>query len=165
MPVFARVSTNIANRDVAPRILSPAHLRGGVIHTAVATFELSSGDSIGSTYRICEVPSNAIIDRITYWSDAITSAAMDVGLFQTTENGGALVDIDAYASAVTIATAIVLGTEAMFEARNIDTIEQRVFQDAGLTADPGRGYDIVARLTAASTAAGTLSMRVQYRLP
>jgi hypothetical protein len=58
-----------------------------------------------------------------------------------------------------------VGIEVAFEARNIDKIENLVWQDAGLTADPGGVLDIAATLTAAAAAAGTLSFLVDYTVP
>lgn len=165
MAVVNVKSNLLTNRDTIPRINSPVHLIGGQIITQVATVEVTNGDSIASTFRLFQVPSNAIVDELTIFCDAITSAAADFGLYQTTDNGGAVVDADAYASAQTIATANVLGIQVMFEARNIDKIENRVWQDASLTADSQRMYDIVATLTAAATATGTLSARLRYRMP
>jgi hypothetical protein len=165
MAVVNVKSTLLTNRDTNPRINSPVHLIGGHLLTQVATVEVTNGDSIGSTFRLFQVPSNAIVDELTIFCDAITSAAADIGLYRTTDNAGAVVDADAYASAQTIATANVLGIQVGFEARNIDKIEKRVFEDAGLTADSQSMYDIVATLTAAATATGTLSARLRYRMP
>jgi hypothetical protein len=144
---------------------NPAHLQGGTRMQARGTFEIANPQNIGSVFRFCQVPTNATINSIRLFCDAITSAAADVGLYRSTENGGAVVDVDAYASAQTIATANVVGIEVAFEARNIDKIENLVWQDAGLTADPGGVLDIAATLTAASTAAGTLSFLVDYTVP
>lgn len=165
MAVVDRKSTILTNRDTVPRINNPSYLAGGTRQQARATFELANGDSIGSTYRICQVPSTAIINSIRIFCDAITSGAADVGLYQTTDNGSAVVSATTYASAQSIASAIVTGTEIAFEQRDIANVEKRVWEDAGLSADNGRFYDIVATLTAAAAAAGTLSFIVDYTVP
>lgn len=152
----------ITNRDASPRTLNSAALESGRVRSKCGTVEVTNGDSIGSTFRLCSVPSNARVRSIRLYCDAITSAAADVGLYQTTENSSAVVDADAYGSAVSIASANATGIEVAFEARNIDKIANRVWQDAGLSADPTREYDIVATLTAAATATGTLSFDVEY---
>jgi hypothetical protein len=92
----------ITNRDAAPRTLNSAALESGRVRSKVGTVEVTNGDSIGSTFRLCSVPSNARVRSIRLFQDAITSAAADVGLYQTTENGSAVVDADAYASAASI---------------------------------------------------------------
>lgn len=162
MAVVDVKSTLITNRDAAPRTINPVINDGARLKTKVATVEVTNGDSIGSTFRLFQVPSNARIHGMKVLCDAITSAAADFGIYQTTANGSAVVDADAYASAQTIATANVLGIEVAFEARNIDKVGNRVWQDGGLTTDPFRDYDIVATLTAAATATGTLSVILEY---
>lgn len=162
MAVVDRFSTALTNRNASPPAQSNPQLASGTVLSARATFALANGDSIGSTYRICQLPSNASIKSIKLFCDAITSGAADIGLYQTTANGGAVVDADAYASAQTIASANVLGIEVAFEARNITAVEQQVWQDAGLTADPQRMYDLVATLTAAAAANGDLTFIVEY---
>lgn len=162
MAVVNVLSPLLTNRDAVPRTINPVTNDGARLRTKVATVEVTNGDSIGSTFRLCSVPSNARVESILVLCDAITSAAADIGLYQTTANGGAVVDADAYASAQTIATANKLGIECAYEARDINKVENRVWQDAGLTADSKRDYDIVATLTAAATATGTLSAIIRY---
>jgi hypothetical protein len=162
MAVENRFSTLLLNRDAVPRTINPATNDGARVQSKAGTVEIINADSIASTIRLCAIPSNARINSIRLFCDAITSAAADIGLYQTTANGGAVVDVDAYATAQSLATANVLGIEVAFEARNIDRIAQRVWQDAGLTADTTREYDLVATLTAAATATGTLSFIVEY---
>lgn len=162
MAVVNVLSPLLTNRDAVPRTINPVVNDGARVRSKAFTVEVTNGDSIGSTFRFCSVPSNARVNSIRFFCDPITSAAMDVGLYQTTANGGAVLDVDAYASAFSIASAITLGTEVMFEARNVDKIAQRVYQDGGLTTDTTREYDLVGTLTAAATASGTLSGIVEY---
>lgn len=163
MAVVAVKTTQITNADASPPTLNAVTLWGGRKRVQVGTYEVANGDSIGSTYRFFRVPSNARVSRILMRCDAITSAAMDVGLYQTAANGGAVVDADAYASAASIATAITtLPVDLAYEARDIANVTKRVFEDAGLSTDSQREYDIVATLTAAATAGGTLTMTLEY---
>ena len=162
MAVVDVKSTLITNRDAAPRTINPVINDGARIKSKAATVEVTNGDSIGSTYRMFQVPSNARVHGLKVFCDAITSAAADIGGYDTTVNGSAVIDVDAYASAQTIASANVLGIECAFEARNIDKIGNRVWQDLGLSVDPFKDVDIVATLTAAATATGTLSMLLEY---
>jgi hypothetical protein len=102
--------------------------------------------------------------ELVVYCDAITSATADFGVYQTTANGGAVVDADAFGSAVSLATAITTGTNILHESGVLDIseIEQPLWQILGLSSDPGIDYDIVATLTAAATASGTLTVRVSY---
>ena len=72
-------------------------------------------------------------------------------------------DEDAYASAATdCRAAVTVGTEVAFEARNINTIVQRVFEDAGDSSDPGGFYAIGFESEAAGDTAGDISYIVTY---
>lgn len=136
---------------------------GGRVRSISATVELANGDSIGSTYRLARVPSHARVKSIWLQCDAITSGAADIGLYRTAADGGAVVDADAYASAQSLASAIKTSPiDVAWEARDIAAALNRVWQDAGLTADSKTEYDITATLTADTAAAGTLTLHVEY---
>lgn len=154
--------TNVGNLDAAPPVVNDVTLMGARVRSQVETVEVTNGDSIGSTYRLGRIPSNATVLSIRLYCDAITGAAADIGLYQTAANGGAAVDADAYGSAVSIATASTTGTEVAFEQRNVDRVRNKVWNDAGLAANSIRHYDLVATLTAAATATGTLSAVIHY---
>jgi hypothetical protein len=164
MAVVASKSTLVTNADAVTQTLNDVTNSGARLRTAVATVELANGDSIASTYRMFRVQSNWRIHSVRIYCDAITSGAADLGLYQTAANGGAVVDADAYASAVSIASAITTGTEIAFEARDIANIAKKVWEDAGLTEDSKRAYDLALTLTAATTAAGTVSLALTYAI-
>ena len=164
MAVVTVKSAQITGRDSAPPV------RGGMtqgprrLYDQVATVEVTNGDSIASKFILATVPSHASMRELDVYCDAITSAAADFGVYQTTQNGGAVVDADAFGSAVSLATANVVGNNILHESGVLDIseMEQPLWQILGLTADPGIDYDIVATLTAAATATGTLTVRVTY---
>jgi hypothetical protein len=161
MAVVALKTTSITTLDAGQEVAVTDH--GGRLRSIVGTVELGSADSIGSTYRLARLRSNQRVAAIWLFCDAITSAAADFGLYDTAANGGAVVDADAYASAQSIATAINKSpVNAAFEARDIANAGNRVWQDAGASADTRKEYDLVATLTAAATAAGTLTVLVEY---
>lgn len=160
MAVVNRNSTRIANATASPVVMDNVNNNHGRSRRQVATVELVSGDSIGSTIRMAKLHSSWAISEIVLYCDAITTCAADVGLYLS--NGGAVVDVDAYASAQSLATAITVGTNIAYEARNIDKIENLIWQDAGQTKDPGVYYDLTLTLTAAAGSAGTVSVEVYY---
>lgn len=164
--VYPTIFTNLYS---SPPKLVDEQLFGGVTRRQRGTFEVTSGNSIASIYPMAVLPSNATIDNITIFCDAITSAAGDIGLYQTVANGSAVVDVDCYASAVSIATAITLGTNVRFEAGaaggDVASMENQVWQDLALSADPHRDYILALTLTAAATATGTFSYHVTYTTP
>lgn len=162
MAVASQSSALVTNEDATPRTSNHAAVHRGVLRASVATFELANGDSANSILRICTLPSNARVHRILLSCDALGgSCATDVGLYETTENGSAVVDRDAYASAVSLVSAVP-GTDVAFEARDIARVAYRVWQDAVQTEDPSKNYHVAATLTAATAAAGTLTFRVEW---
>lgn len=163
MAVVALKSTVVTNADATIQTFNPVTQHGGRRRSIVATVEVTNGDSIGSTYRLARLPSNARVAGIFMTCDAITSAAADFGLYQTAANGGAVVDADAYAAAQTIATAItMLPVNLAFKTRDIANCTKLVWEDLALSADSQRTYDLAATLTAAATASGTLSVEVVF---
>lgn len=44
--------------------------------------EFVSGDSIGSTYRLCTLPSDFVIDKIELANDALGGSAADLGIYK-----------------------------------------------------------------------------------
>ncbi len=164
MAVVTTKSSAITNRDATPPVKNGMQLGPRSVYEQVATVEVANGDSIGSKLVLMSLPSNARMSALWLLCDAITSGAADFGIYRTTQDGGAVVDADCFASAQSIASAITTGTNILHESGVLDIseIEQPLWQILGLTADPNVMYDLVATLTAAAAAAGTLTARVTY---
>jgi hypothetical protein len=128
---------------------------------------IANGDSIGSTYRIARVRSSDKVNSILFWAPDIgTTVAADVGLYDTAANGGAVVDADFYASAVSFASgpynAVDVTYEALAAGGSLANGEKRIWEALGLTTDPMKDYDIALTLTAASDAAATMFWQVSF---
>lgn len=164
MAVENRKATAVTNGDSASQTLNNKRVEGAVLKESVGTIALANGDSIASVLRFCRVPSSARVSEVLVFCDAVTSGAMDFGVYRTAADGGAAVDADLFASAVSIATAITVGTNITHESGvyGIEDIEQPLWQALGLTADPKVQYDLAGTLTAATTAAGDVSIKVRY---
>lgn len=163
MAVANTKSTHITNADATPAVLTSSYLSKGTVYEAVGTVETLAADDASSVYRLCRVPSNARITSILLAADAITGAsASDVGVYQTAQNGGAVVDADEFASDVDISSGIAF-TEVINEAAatEIADVEKRLWEKIGESADTKRDYDICVTVNDV-TAAGTISMKVQY---
>lgn len=165
MAVVTTKSGAITNRDATPRVLNNGALTGGVCKGFCATVEVANGDSIASKYIFGEIPSNAYGIQVELWSDDIgTTTISDFGIYQTTANGSAVVDADFFGSAVSLKDGAVAGTRIEHESAvyDPDDVEKPLWQALGLSSDPGISYDLVATLTAAADAAGTVSVKVRY---
>lgn len=164
MAVVNTKSAIITNLDASPIVLNDVTQDGGRIRSQCATVEVAAADDDTSVYRFARVPSNARIIAINVTNDALTAGtAYEFGLYRTASDGGAVVDADAYGSAVDLSSArTTAALNVAFEARNIDKITNKVWQDAAATADTKIEYDICALATTVGSAAGTISVEVQY---
>ena len=169
MAVVTPKSAAITNADATPPRLTNSRIIRGRLHESVGMLEAANGDDIASIYRLCRVPANARISQLLLSCDAITTGAADVGVYKTARDGGAVVDVDFFGSAVSIATALA-HSDITYEADPADAgagfgkadSEKPLWEALGLTADPGGAYDIALTLTAAAEAAGTMVLRTRY---
>lgn len=159
-------STEVTNADATPQVKTAVTISHGRLHEKVSTIEVAAADDTASVYRMARVHSSWRISEITLFNDAITSGAdFDCGLYDTAENGAAAVDDNAYSDAVTLVSASLTGVQLLFEggsAKGVEDIEQKVYQDAGLTTDPDKWYDLCLTGVTPGSGAGTLSMRLRY---
>lgn len=162
---MANVNTDLVTNFVAvPQVLNSASQLHGVKRVATGTIALVAGDlSANDTVMLAPIPSNASITSIKLFNDDLdsgTTNTADVGLYTTAV---AVVDADAYASAITdLRGAVKTGTEVAFEARDINKMGQKVWQDAGLTSDPALTYFVGISFPAAGDQAGDLSFVIEY---
>jgi hypothetical protein len=165
MAVVTLKSTAITNADATPVDLSAAYLTNGRVREAVGTVEITSGDSIGSTYRLARVWSGwRISELLESHDDNGTTATADLGLYDIASAGGAVVDADFFASAIVLNGGAVNAANITFESGvfNIDDIEKRIWEGLGLTEDPKKWYDLTLTLTAASDGTGTFSLQTRW---
>ena len=158
-------ATNVTNPDSTPSKANPLHIHGARLYEIVGTVEVAVADDNDSVYRMARVYSSWRLSSIELFNDAIQSGTVyDLGLYDTAENGGAVVSQELFASDVTMVSARSTPTELTYEATptNIDKIEKRLWELAGLTADPGKWYDIAFKATTVGSGAGTISTRVRY---
>nr|QNJ59856.1 MAG: hypothetical protein [Bacteriophage sp.] len=162
---MANVNTDLVTNFVAvPQVLNSASQLHGVKRVATGTIALAAGDlSAEDTVMLAPIPSNASITSIKLFNDDLdsgTTNTADVGLYNTDLS---VVDADAYASAITdLRGAVTVGTEVAFEARDINKMGQKVWQDAGLTSDPALTYFVGIGFPAAGDQAGDLSFVIEY---
>lgn len=168
MAVANTKSSAITNRDATPRVKNNSKVEDGMLRECIGTLESVSGDDINSVYRFCQVPSNCRISQVLLYSDDIgANTVAHFGFFQTTDNGGAVVDADAIASSVSLKDGALNGTDITHESGSasvgdIAAAEQYLWEALGLSADPKRFYDLCAQLTVAADAAATVTVVCRY---
>jgi hypothetical protein len=157
MAVVFPKSTQITGRDSTPRVPIDGRVQGGMLHHGRGVIAFANGDSIASIARMFSIPSNAIPKSIQITCPDIgTTTAADVGLYRTTQDGGAVVDADFFASAVSLSGGALNKVDVTFESGVITlaNTEKPIWQLLGLTSDPQVMYDVCLTLTAAADAAG-----------
>jgi len=164
MAVVSTKSTQITNRDATPKVISNSFLTKASLSQASGVVAAVSGDSIASKYFFTSVPSSAKMSSLMLsHPDIGTTGAMDVGLYQTTEAGGAVVDADFFKAAHSLSGGALTKSEVLFG--NVITVanaEKRLWEHLSLTSDPGVMYDIVGTLTAAQDASGAILAEAVY---
>lgn len=163
MAVVNTKSNAITNADASPRVANSSYLEAGLLRNSCGTVEVAAADSDGSVFRFVRLPSGARIKSIRVFADAITGGtSFDCGIYRNALDGGAVVDADAFASAVDLSAGSTSGVELVFEAQDIANIEKRLWEVAAATADPFYEYDICLTANTVGTAAGTISLSVDY---
>jgi hypothetical protein len=165
MAVVTVKSNQITNRDASPRVINNARTSNGDERHARDTFVITSGDSAASTYRICSIPSRAIPISVRLSAPDIgTTTTADVGLYRNTADGGAVVDADFFASAVSLNGGAISKSEVVFESGVITLANSSkpIWELLGLTVDPTVDYDVVLTLVGAADGTGTGLLEVDF---
>jgi hypothetical protein len=166
MAVVDRNSSYITNRNATPRVINNPSARGdlkeGIGYIAAAT-----DDSANSVFRVTTVPSNARISEILVTAaDFTTAGAIHVGLHRTTQDGGAVVDADLFASAVDMSGGPFSNLDVTREAGTTNwtlaNSENMLWQALGLAADPGIEYDVTATVSTNFNGGSGILFKVRY---
>lgn len=151
-------STLVANFEATPAVANEAHNLHGVLRVAQGTVALGTGDSANDDIvMLAPIPANATVAAIFIGSDNLGgSCAFNVGIYTT---AGVVKDEDVFATAVADAGAM---ADVRFEAADINTAGQQMYELAGdSNADEGYYY-IAATMSAAGGTAGDMSFIIHY---
>jgi len=154
----------ISNRALTPRVANQPYNNARIKTTGVGIIEVSTASDVGHILRFCQVASNAVIKQVLLSCDAVAvSGAMDLGLYQTVDNGSAVVDADHFASAQVVTSALV-DTNVAHESAvyGIEGKDKPLWEALGLPSDPGIWYDVAGTVTTDMGGAGTLCVEVTY---
>lgn len=149
MAVVPRNSTTIANAIAEPPVVNGPPRGPRLLRTVREVITSAADDTANSVYRFFRIPSNCtpVGLRITA-ADATTAGIISIGLYQTTENGGAVVDADLF-STVDLSTGPFVQSPVVFESGEYTHAEsfQPLWETLGLTDDSNREYDVCALVT------------------
>lgn len=161
MATEAIKSTLVTNADATPPTPSSPYLGGGFVKEQVGVAAIASGVTAGSTYRLGRIRSSDRVSQLLLSCTAVsTTGAVDIGLYATAADGGAVVDADLFASAQLVTSALG-NSDITKESASVSTVanmEKRVWELLALTADPYLDYDVVATSTATMGGAGTIAL-------
>lgn len=143
-------STWITNAVATPPVLTNSAVSNGNLKVAHSIATTSATQASGDTIRMVRVPSNACIKSVLLTAaDATTAGAVNIGIWQTADNGGAVVDADLFASALALTGGPFERADQVWESDEYTYAESflPLWSALGLSADPGREYDVVLQVS------------------
>lgn len=162
-----RNSTAIADMVAIPRVpVNPCKGAPGQLVEAAGYVANAADDSQNAIHRFVRVPSNARISQVLFSTgDASSAGAVNIGIYQTADNGGAVVDADLFASALDLTGGPFQNTDVTYESGEYTVAESvsALWEVLGLSADPKREYDVAATISTTynGAAVGQL-LKVRY---
>lgn len=150
--------------DIAANKLVDSNIQNASLKESCGSIATGAGDSSASVLRFFQVPSNARVSQILLsCTDLGSTGAADIGLYRTLIDGGAAVDVDLFASAQVLTTALV-NSDVTHESGEYTLVEAEkpLWEVLGLTADPHLSYDVAATLTQAAELAGTVHLKGRF---
>lgn len=148
----------VANFEASPQVFNNAALLGGELRVAQGTIELVAGDSTDNDIvMLAPVPSNASIKSLQVGSDNLGgTCTYNVGIYT---DAGAVKDEDFFATSVADAAAL---AELRYEAADLNTTGQQLYEMAGDSDDPGGYYYIAVTFNATGGTAGDMAFIIEY---
>lgn len=176
MATYNILSTALTNRDATPKVLTDAAIDGGSPKVAYGFVQTKgAADGVGSTYRMCQVPSGARVKSVVLQSDNLGSGcSVAIGVFYPTAIplGAGLVSSQAslwinttfFASAYSCSGAVAPVNLITYSgSTNTIALQQAPLWSAlGLLSDPMINLDIVIEVAAAVATQGNIGLNVEY---
>lgn len=162
-------SPNMTLLEASPRGIADRRVSGSakVIEKGTVEFTPNAND----TLTVARVPVDATLDSLRFaFDDNGGTITIDCGFYQAPVTGasapGAVVDQNALITLLDTSTTALAMTEQRFETQEINTISQRMWDLANLSARPSyEFFDIVLTVvTGTSPSAGTVSWYIEYTL-
>lgn len=166
MAVSALKSAPITNLDATPVVpQTTGEGAPGYCRAALGFVTAVAADSVLSTYQLVRVPSNAKVQSLLFTSEAQGAGAVQLGLYYSTSKVdgspaallGTVIDAKFFADQFSLAAAVG-PVEKVFATGGSNTLDKRnqpLWQAAGLAADPGGYFDIVATVNTTAITTGT----------
>ncbi len=158
-------SANITLLEADPPGIADRRSGGSakVIEKGTVEFTPTAADD---TLVIARVPTDATLDSLRFaFDDNGGTITLDIGFYQV-GSPGTVIDQNALGTVIDTSTAAIAMTEYRFETQEINTIIERMWELANLSARPlYEQVDIVITVVGDTTAAaGTVSWYIEYTL-
>jgi len=129
----------------------------------VAKIAITNGNTSASIFRIAEVPSNYVPVGGEITCSAITSLNdVDFGLYENTENGGAVIDVDALVDGGDVSSALVPGSGlSPISAVTIANQNAALYTLASDVSSERQTYVLALTTNATADADGTIIVRLK----
>jgi hypothetical protein len=159
-------SAHITNATATPIVKTNAVIGAGLMYEASGVVAPAADQADDTIMRMCRVPSNARISQVLLnAADATTGGAIDIGVYQTEANGGAVVDRDLFASALALTGGPFKNSDQTYESDEYTVAESEkpLWEVLGLSADSQREYDICCVVETIFNGGPTsLGLKVRY---
>ena len=151
-------STLVENFEATPQVANNPWNLHGVVRVAQGNIALAAGDSTDDdVVMLAPIPSNASIKSLQIGSDNLGgTCTFNVGIYTT---DGVVKDEDVFATAVADAAAI---AEVRYEAADLNTTGQQMYELAGDSSDPGGFYYVAVTFAATGGTAGDMAFIIEY---
>lgn len=150
MAVVDRKSAAVTNETATPRVLNNPDSSAALLREKSNIIASAADDTQASVGRFHRIPSNCRVSQLLISAaDATTAGAIDIGIYQTAENGGAVVDADLFASAFDLSGGPFNNYDVTFESGQYTYAESEtmLWEVLGLASDPCRDYDVAYTIT------------------
>ena len=129
----------------------------------VAKIAITSGDSATSIYRIAEVPSNYIPVGGEITCSAVTGVNdADLGLYETSEQGDTVIDVDALVDGADLTSALAPGSGlSPISAVTIANQNAALYTLASDVCSERQAYVLALTINADASADGTVIVRLK----
>lgn len=160
----------ITNRDATPPLISDSAYAAGGVKEAYDYVTTLAADSIGSIYRLCQVPSNSRLTGIVMQAAAMgTSCTFDVGAYYPTivphdqTKNASEISKNFFADGIDVSAAVA-PTEEAFQTGTytMDKQQMPLWKALGLAADPNCPIDICIYVKAATVNAALVSLKCKF---
>lgn len=164
--------TNIDNKVILDSGLISGYLYSSSETVALLTTDIDANDII----HMLELPSNAKITSLVMYNDTLDSVAdltVDVGFYAarpfvdgtTAYAANAVIDFDALVTdSIALQAANIVGAELRYETQNITTVNDEIWELAGLASNPNvpLRLSLTIGTVAATAVAGDVTLRCTY---